>query len=82
MESKDPTKRPYSRPTITKLTPEQARTLLADRKNCGQEETADLFEISPTTKPEHCDGSKAEALSFDAEISRRLAGPRLKRRHA
>ena len=38
MESKDPKKKPYSPPTLTKLTPEQARTLFADRKNCGEEE--------------------------------------------
>jgi hypothetical protein len=51
MESKDPKKKPYSPPTLTKLTPEQARTLLADRKNCGEEEAADLLEMSPTAKP-------------------------------
>jgi len=28
MESKDPNKKPYSPPTLTKLTPEQAKTLL------------------------------------------------------
>ena len=83
MESKDPKKKPYSPPpTLTKLTPEQARTLLADRKNCGEEEAADLLEMPSTAKPEHCDGSKAEALSLDAEISRRIAGSRRKRRDA
>jgi hypothetical protein len=68
MESKDPKEKAYSPPTLTKLTPEQARTLLADRKNCGEEEAADLLGMPPTTKPEHCDGSKAEVLSLDAEI--------------
>jgi len=82
MESKDLKKKAYSLPTLTKLTPEQARTLLADRKNCGEEEAADLLEMSPTAKPEHCDGSKVEALSLEAEINRRIAGPRRKRRHA
>ena len=69
MESKDPKKKPYSPPTLTKLTPEQAKTTLANRKNCGEEEAADLLEMPPTTKPEHCDGSKAEAVSLDAETS-------------
>ena len=82
MESKDPKKKPYSPPTLTNLTPEQAKTLLADRKNCGEEEAADLLEMPPTAKPEHCDESEAQALSLDAEISRRIAGPRRKRRHA
>ena len=59
MESKDPKKKPYSPPTLTKLTPEQAKTLLADHKNCGEEEAADLLEMPPTAKPEHCDGIKS-----------------------
>jgi hypothetical protein len=82
MESNDPKEKPYSPPTLTKLTPERAKKLLADCKNCGEEETVDLLGTLPTTKPEHCDGSKAEALSLDAEISRGSAGPRRKRRHA
>jgi hypothetical protein len=82
MESKEPKKKRYSPPTLTKLTPEQAKTLLADPKNCAEQEAADLLEMPSTAKPEHCDGSKAEALSLDAEISRRIAGPRRKRRHA
>jgi len=47
MESKDPRKEPYSPPTLTTLTPEQAETLLADRKNCSEEKAADLLEIPP-----------------------------------
>ena len=49
MESKDPRKKPYSPPILTKLTLVQARTLLADRKNCGEEEAADLIDL-PTTE--------------------------------
>jgi hypothetical protein len=48
MESKEPKKKRYSPPTLTKLTPEQARTLLADHKNCGEEEAADLLGMQPT----------------------------------
>jgi hypothetical protein len=61
MESKDQKKKPYSPPTLTKLTLEQAKKLVADRKNCGEAEPADLLRMPPTTKPERCDGSKAEA---------------------
>jgi hypothetical protein len=42
MESEDKRK-PYSRPTFTKLTPEQAKKLVADRNNCNEEEAADFF---------------------------------------
>ena len=78
MESKDPKKKPYFPPTLT-ITPEQAKTLLADRKNCGEEAAADLLGMPPTTKPEHCDGSKAEVLSLDAEVSRRIRRTKTKK---
>jgi hypothetical protein len=47
MKSKDQKKRPYFPPTLTKLTGEQAKKLVADRKNCSEEEAADLLEIPP-----------------------------------
>ena len=37
-------KKPYSSPTIRELTPEQARKLIADRKNCSEEEAAESME--------------------------------------
>jgi len=40
MESEDQKKKPYPPPTFTKLTPEQARKLVADRRNCSEEEAA------------------------------------------
>jgi hypothetical protein len=36
MESKDQKKKPYSPPTLTKRTLEQAKKLVADRKNAGK----------------------------------------------
>ena len=42
MESENK-KKPYSRPALTKLTPEQAKKLVADRNNCNEEEAADFF---------------------------------------
>ena len=36
-------KRPYFPPTLRKLTPEQAKRLIADRKNCSEEEAAEFL---------------------------------------
>ncbi len=47
MESKAPKKKPYSPPKLAKLTPEQAKQLVADRRNCNEEEAADLLEMPP-----------------------------------
>ncbi len=43
MESQDKKKKPFSPPTLTTLTPEQAKKLVADRKNCSEEEAADFL---------------------------------------
>ena len=51
MESKDQKKKTYSPPTLTKLTPEQARKLVADRKHCSEEEAAIAFLKSLSRKP-------------------------------
>ena len=37
-------KKPYSPPTVTKLTPERARQFVADRANCSDQEAADSLE--------------------------------------
>ncbi len=37
-------KKPYSPPTITKMTPEQARQYVVDRTNCSEQEAADFLE--------------------------------------
>jgi hypothetical protein len=36
-------KKPYSTPTLTKLTPEQAKKLVVDRKKYSEEEAAELL---------------------------------------
>jgi hypothetical protein len=38
-------KKPYSPPTITKLTPTQARQVVADLASCGDQEAADFLEV-------------------------------------
>jgi transcriptional regulator of met regulon len=43
MGSQDNKKKPYSPPTLTKLTPEQARKLVADRKKFNEEKAAIAF---------------------------------------
>jgi len=42
-DSKDKNKKPYSTPTLSKLTPEQAKKVVADRKKCSEEEGAELL---------------------------------------
>ena len=44
MESEDQKEKPYSPPTFTKLTPKQARKLVADRRNCSEEEAAEFLD--------------------------------------
>jgi hypothetical protein len=51
MQSQDKKKKPYSPPTLTKLTPEQAKKLVADRKNCSEEEAADFLNSLLRQKP-------------------------------
>ena len=41
--SKNTKKNPYSPPAVTKLTPEQAKKLVADHKSCSEEEAADFL---------------------------------------
>jgi len=36
-------KKPYSPPTLKELTPEQAKKLVANRKNCSEEDATDLL---------------------------------------
>ncbi len=37
-------KRPYSSPALRNLTPEQAKKIIAERKNCSEEEAAQFLE--------------------------------------
>jgi hypothetical protein len=76
MESKAPKKKPYSPPTLAKLTPEQAKKLVADRRNYSEEEADDLLEMPPDNGNQNtATESKGETLSLDAEISRRTGEP-------
>ncbi len=43
MGSQDQPKKPYSTPTLTKLTPEQAKRLVMDRKHCSEEEAEEVL---------------------------------------
>jgi hypothetical protein len=42
--SKDKKKKPYSPPTLSKLTPEQARKLVADRTHCSDREVGEFLD--------------------------------------
>lgn len=44
MDSKDNKKKPYSSPTLTELTREQAIKLVADRKHCSEEEAVEFLD--------------------------------------
>jgi hypothetical protein len=43
LQSQGKEKKPYSAPTQTKLTPEQAKKLVANRKNCSEEGAAEFL---------------------------------------
>src|SRR5579864_8814588 len=45
--SRNQKKKPYSPPTLIKLTPEQAKKLVVDRNSCTDEEAADLLKLFP-----------------------------------
>jgi hypothetical protein len=76
MESKDPKKKPYSFPTLTRLTAEQAKKLVADRKLCNEEDAADFFKLAPTPLV-RCDdvaAIKNGNVQHNTEIRARTAG--------
>jgi hypothetical protein len=78
MVSKDQKKKPYSPPTLTKLTLEQAKRLGADRKNCGEEE-ADLLEM-PDAEISHRPKTKIEKGSMTPEKRENAISGILKKR--
>jgi hypothetical protein len=43
MEPEAQKKKPYASPTITKITPEEARKFAADHKKCSEEEAAEFL---------------------------------------
>ena len=56
-------KKPYSPPTLTKLTPEQAQKLVADRTNCSEEEASDFLKSLRKQPPQDATDQKPETLS-------------------
>lgn len=59
-------KKPYSPPALRNLTPEQAKKLVADRKNCSEEEAAEFLESLQRQKPQN-DQKRNEPLNDSRE---------------
>lgn len=49
----------YSPPTVKTLTPEQAKKIIADGKNCSEEEASKLLESLQRQKQENDPNAKA-----------------------
>ena len=64
-------KKPYSPPTVSTLTPEQARKLIADRNNCTEEEAAEFLESLQRQQRQN-DQKRSDPLS-DSEGTRKEA---------
>jgi len=62
-------KKPYSPPSIRKLTPEQARKLIADRKNCTEEKAAEFLEALQRQRRQN--DQKPNELLDDTEEQKR-----------
>lgn len=45
MDSKDKKTKPYSSPTLTELTRDQAIKFVADRKHCSEEEASEFLKL-------------------------------------
>jgi hypothetical protein len=58
MESEDQKKKHYSHPTLTKLTAEQTRKVVADRKTCSKDEADDFFESLRKQPPNNTTNQK------------------------
>jgi hypothetical protein len=58
MESEDQKKKPYSPPAFTKLTPQQAGKVVADRKNCSDEEATDFLNAFIRQQPNNATDQK------------------------
>jgi hypothetical protein len=60
MESEDQKKKPYSAPVLTKLTLEQAKKHVADRKNCSAEQAAQFLNSLRQTPTTDCINQNGE----------------------
>jgi len=45
MESPDQPKKPYSSPTLTKMTRKQAKEFVMDRKHCSEDEADNFLDL-------------------------------------
>jgi hypothetical protein len=54
-------KKPYSPPTVAKLTPEQAKQFVAHRTNCSDQEAADFLESLRREQPRNEEQSQNDA---------------------
>ncbi|GEM_PF-4033017 len=63
-------KKPYSPPTLIKLTPEQAKKLVLDRNGCTDEETADLLKLFPNSPHEERQNKQPQGDAADQRRKR------------
>jgi len=63
-------KKAYSPPTIRELTPEQAMKIIADRKNCTEEEAAEFLK-SLQRQQQQNDQKRSELLKDNKEQERK-----------
>jgi len=69
MESEDQKRKPYCAPVLTKLTLEQAKKYVGDRKNCSAEEAAQFLKPLRQTSDDRLHRSKLETLSMKLQRS-------------
>ena len=60
-------KKPYSPLTVKTLTPEQARKVIADRKNCTEEEAAEFLRFASNDNSNRNDQKRNETLNDTKE---------------
>ena len=59
-------RKPYSPPTVKTLTPEQAKKIIADGKNCTEEEAVEFLESLQRERPQN-DETRHEPLNNNRE---------------
>jgi hypothetical protein len=69
-DAKDRKKKPYSHPTVTKSTLEQAKKFVADRNNCSDQEAADFLELLRRQQQQQSEGKDAPHDAMDEQWKR------------